>query len=55
MLARGTDNADVCAEANDLPFITTTGMRLAQPHYIAEPNFQRHSGKHYRANGRLVN
>ena len=35
---------DVGAQPYNVPLVAATGMRLAQPHYIAEANLDAHSG-----------
>ena len=35
---------DVGAQPHDVPFVTATGMRLAEPHHIAQANLHTHAG-----------
>jgi len=42
MLARLAHDPNIRAQTHDLPFVSAARMRLAQTHYIAQANFQRH-------------
>jgi hypothetical protein len=42
MLARLANDANVRTQADDLPFIAATWMRLAEPHHIAHLNIHHH-------------
>ncbi len=43
-LTRLADDANIRAQAHDLPFVPAARMRFTQPYYVTHINFQRHSG-----------
>ena len=48
----GALETDVGAQPYDVPLVAATGMRLAQPHHIAEANLDAHA-KHFTTGARL--
>ena len=47
MVTGRADHANICAQPDDLPFITAAGVRLAQTHDIVQVKLEGHSRDHY--------